>query len=55
MRLRTLIVLVVIGILAVAGGWYFGIAEQPREQQAYNGGKLMFPNLAAHLQDAARI
>lgn len=55
MRARTVIILVVIGILAVAGGWYFGTARQPSEQQAYNAGKLMFPDLAPRLQDAARI
>ena len=55
MRPRTLVALVVIGILAMAGGWYFGTAEQPGEQQAYNGGRLMFPDLAPKLQDAARI
>jgi hypothetical protein len=55
MRPRTLIVLVVIGVLAVAGGWYFGTAQQPGEQQAYNGGKLMFPDLAPKLQNATRV
>ena len=55
MRPRTLLVLVVLGGLAVAAGWYFGTAEQPGEQQAYDGGKLMFPGLAPRLQDAARI
>ena len=49
MKPRTLIALVVIGVLAIAGGWYFGTARQPGEQQAYNGGKLMFPDLAAKL------
>ena len=29
MRPRTLLALVVVGVLAVAGGWYFGTAEQP--------------------------
>jgi hypothetical protein len=55
MRPRTLLVLVVLGGLAVAAGWYFGTAEQAGEQQAYNGGSLMFPGLAPRLQDAARI
>ena len=53
MRPRTIAVLVVIGILAIAGGWYFGTAQQPTEQQAYNGGRLMFPDLASKLPDAA--
>lgn len=55
MKPRTLLILLVFGAIAVAGGWYFGTAEQPSERQAYNNGKLMFPDLAAHLQEAARI
>jgi hypothetical protein len=55
MKPRTLVALVVIGILAVAGGWYFGTARQPGQQQAYNGGQLMFVDLAPKLQNAARI
>ena len=52
---RTLIILVVFGIVAVGGGWYFGTAQEPAEQLSYNNGKLMFPDLAPKLQDAARI
>jgi hypothetical protein len=55
MKPRTLAVLVVIAVLALAGGWYFGAAERPGEQQAYSGGRLMFADLAPRLQDAARI
>jgi hypothetical protein len=55
MRLRTVLALVVLGVIAVAGGWYFGTAERPREEQAFNAGKLMFPDLAPRLQNAARI
>ncbi|HET7883728.1 MAG TPA: DUF4340 domain-containing protein [Acetobacteraceae bacterium] len=55
MRPTTLLALVIIGVLAVAGGWYFGMAREPTEQQAYNGGRLMFPDLAPKLQDAAKI
>ena len=55
MRPRTILILAVIGILAVAGGWYFGTAENPGGQQAFNPGSLMFPDLAPRLQDAARI
>ncbi|HEY2620272.1 MAG TPA: DUF4340 domain-containing protein [Acetobacteraceae bacterium] len=55
MKPRTLVALVCIGILAIVGGWYFGTAQQPSPQQAYSGGKLMFPDLAPKLQDAARI
>lgn len=55
MKPRTLITLIVLGVVAIAGGWYFGTAQQPSEQQAYSGGKLMFPDLAPKLQDAAHI
>jgi hypothetical protein len=55
MKPRTLIALVVVGLLAIAGGWYFGTARLAGEQQAYNGGRLMFPGLAPKLQDATRI
>ena len=55
MRPRTLLALVVIGVLAVAGGWYFGTAEAPAGRQGYSAGRLMFPDLAPRLQDAARI
>ena len=36
MRPRTLLALVVVGVLAIAGGWYFGTAEKPSGQQTYN-------------------
>ena len=55
MRPRTLLALVVVGILAVAGGWYFGTAEKPSGQQTYSAGRLMFPDLTSRLQDAAHI
>jgi Domain of unknown function (DUF4340) len=55
MRPRTLLALVVVGVLAVVGGWYFGTAEKPSGQHTYSSGKLMFPDLAPRLQEAARI
>ena len=55
MKPRTLLILVILGVIAIAGGWYFGTAEQPTGQQAFNAGKLMFPDLAPQLQNAARI
>ena len=55
MKPRTLLALVVVGVIAVVGGWYFGAAEKPGEQQTFNAGRLMFPDLAPRLQDAARI
>jgi Domain of unknown function (DUF4340) len=52
---RTLVILVVLGIVAIAGGWYFGIDTLPTEQRSADAGKLMFPDLAPRLQQATRI
>jgi hypothetical protein len=54
-KARTLAILIALGIVAVAGGWYFGTAQEPGEQVSYNTGKLMFPDLAPKLENAARI
>jgi len=55
MRARTVGLLIGLGILALAGGWYFGTATTPNEQTAMSGGQLMFPDLAPKLKDAARV
>lgn len=55
MRPRSLIVLIGLGIVALAGGWYFGAASTPSEQRAVDAGKLMFPDLAPKLQQATQI
>ncbi|HEY0184658.1 MAG TPA: DUF4340 domain-containing protein [Rhodopila sp.] len=55
MRPRTVAILVVLGVIAVAGGWFFGTRTTPDEQTAVAGGKLMFPGLAPKLRDLARI
>lgn len=52
---RTLGILVALGILAVGGGWYFGTATTPVSQAEMDAGKLMFPDLAPRLRDAAKI
>jgi hypothetical protein len=52
---RTLIALIIIGLLAVGGGWYFGTREEPGGQQSFGSGRLMFPDLAPKLQTAARV
>jgi hypothetical protein len=52
---RSLVILVVLGVVAIAGGWYFGIDTLPPEQQSAEGGKLMFPDLAPRLQQATKI
>ncbi|HEX5327629.1 MAG TPA: DUF4340 domain-containing protein [Acetobacteraceae bacterium] len=55
MRPRTGLALLLVGAMVFAGGWYFGPAQQPGVAQAMATGKLMFPDLAAHLQDAAEV
>jgi hypothetical protein len=52
---RTLLILVVLGVVALGGGWYFGTATTPGEQRAVDAGQLMFPDLAPRLQQAAKI
>jgi hypothetical protein len=55
MKTRGLVVLCVVGALSLASGWYFGPGQEPSAQTAVPGGKLMFPDLAPQLADAARI
>jgi hypothetical protein len=55
MRGRTVGLLVGLGVLALAGGWYFGAATTPAEQTSVAAGQLMFPGLAGRLKDAARV
>ncbi|MGA3403272.1 MAG: DUF4340 domain-containing protein [Acetobacteraceae bacterium] len=52
---RTLIILVILGVVAIAGGWYFGIDTLPTNQRSADAGRLMFPDLAPHLQQATTI
>ncbi|MDR3536137.1 MAG: DUF4340 domain-containing protein [Acetobacteraceae bacterium] len=55
MNLRNLAILVALGVIVLAGGWYFGAATTPDQQAAVDAGKLMFPDLAPKLQQAAKI
>ena len=55
MRGRSVGLLAGLGVLALAGGWYFGRATTPSEQASLSGGTLMFPDLAPKLKDAARV
>jgi hypothetical protein len=55
MRVRTVGLLLGLGVLALAGGWYFGTATTPTEQTSISAGQLMFPDLAPRLRDAARV
>jgi hypothetical protein len=55
MRARAVSLLAVLGVVAIAGGWYFGTRTTPSERTQISGGKLMFPDLAPRLREAARI
>ncbi len=55
MRPRTGIALLVAGVVVLGGGWYLGPAQTQPAAQTMSPGTLMFPNLAARLQDAAEI
>lgn len=55
MKPRTLLALAAVGIVALAGGWYFGVATMPSAQQSADAGKLMFPGLTAQLQKTAKV
>lgn len=55
MRAGGVALLAVLGVAAVAGGWYFGTATTPDERTAVDGGGLMFPNLASRLAAAAKL
>ncbi|MBV9735338.1 MAG: DUF4340 domain-containing protein [Acidisphaera sp.] len=55
MKPRTSLVLLLLGIVALAGGWYFGTAAEPTGSSSVAAGRLAFPDLTARLQQAARI
>ena len=50
-----LMALVLAGAVALAGGWYFGVATEPSEQTTIRAGTLMFPDLAGKLASARRV
>jgi len=55
MRVQSVAALVALGVVAVAGGWYFGTATTPAERTTVASGGLMFPGLAPRLQDATKV
>src|ERR1700677_4163052 len=55
MKGRTLGLLVGLGVLALAGGGYFGAATTRVEQTSVAAGQLMFPGLAGQFKDAAKV
>jgi len=55
MRPRTGLSLLLAGLVVLACGWYFGPASQSAERDSFAAGRLLFPDLAPKLQNAARI
>jgi hypothetical protein len=55
MRARTVGLLVALGVIVLAGGWYFGTATTPGERTAVAAGSLMFPDLTPRLRAATKI
>jgi hypothetical protein len=55
MRPHRLAILLAVGAVVLAAGWYFGTAGGPPRQVAFDAGSLMFPDLAPRLQQATRI
>jgi hypothetical protein len=55
MKIRTSLALVVVAVLALAAGWYFGVRLAPSSQSSVAAGTLVFPDLAPKLQAATRV
>ncbi|MDE2514504.1 MAG: DUF4340 domain-containing protein [Rhodospirillales bacterium] len=55
MRPRNALILLLIGIVVLVGGWWLGPASQPGESRHFSAGRLMFPGLAKRLSQVARI
>jgi hypothetical protein len=55
MRAPAVALLAALGIVVLAGGWYFGTATTPAERTTVTAGTPMFPDLAPRLRDAAKI
>jgi Domain of unknown function (DUF4340) len=52
---RSLLILIVLAVVALGGGWYFGAGTVPAEQKTVDAGTLMFPGLAPKLAKATKI
>jgi hypothetical protein len=55
MKVSTALLLVILGVLAVGGGWYFGTSTQVPTDSSIASGQLAFPDLAANLSRATTI
>ena len=52
---RRLVILLVVAVLVLAGGWYFGTATRPTERASVAAGTLMFPDVTPKLAGAAKL
>jgi hypothetical protein len=52
---RSLVVLVLLGVLSLAGGWWLGPGRSPAAVNTADAGRLMFPGLAERLPEARRV
>jgi hypothetical protein len=55
MKPRTTLFLVVLAVIVLGGGWYFGPHQNPAEQEQASAGTLLFPELGGALEKAERI
>ena len=55
MKSRTAVILAIVGVFVLAGGWWFGTRTEPGEKTTIAPGTLVFPGLAEKLQQAARV
>lgn len=55
MRARQSLILLLLGALALGGGWYLGFGMQPSPPAGPAQGSLVFPDLAPRLQNAVRV
>ena len=55
MKPRNALIVLAVGLLVLIGGWFLGPARLPGTSRHFSAGKLMFPDLAPRLQQAARV
>jgi Domain of unknown function (DUF4340) len=55
MRPRTTLILVVLAVSVLGGGWYFGPHQNPVEQEQASVGTALFPGLGSTLDKAGKI
>jgi hypothetical protein len=55
MKPRTVLILAVVAVLVLAGGWYFGVRTSRPSASSLAAGQPAFPNAASAMQQAAHI